>query len=234
MIVDDNLHEVQLLKVYVERQKELELVAMETDAYEARRFLLENRVDLLLLDVDMPRMDGIKLYGSLPDPPLVIFHTAHDRFAVDSYDLGAVDFLVKNMHYERFLKAIKRALAELGKVSEPAPMLKEIPGDYLFLYDRDLKMESRVPLSEIEYVEVKNHALVLYFRESTRVYSSSLKANLPILLGAGFIQVNRSYVVRKSAVYSTDGHVVHLWNRPERLSLGRAFAKAFMEFYHGR
>lgn len=237
MIVDDNPHEVQLLKMYVERQVELSLVAIETNAYEAQRFLLQNEIDLLLLDVEMPGMDGLELYGSLPDPPLVIFHTAHDRFAVNGFDFGAVDFLVKNMHYERFVKAIKRALDDLaqarGKQTE-ASLLEEVPDDYLFLYDREDKVLGKVPLSEIFFVEVRQHDFIVYFKEETKIYNSSLKANLPKLLGAGFIQVNRSFVVRKSVVYGTDGKDVLLWHRKERIRLSATYAGAFLAFFENK
>ena len=114
MIVDDEPLSRDVLRRYISEIKDLDLVAECHDGFEASHMLGQNHVDLLFLDINMPGLTGISLARSLANAPLIIFTTAYPEFAVEGFELDALDYLVKPYSFERFLKAVNRALAKLS------------------------------------------------------------------------------------------------------------------------
>ncbi|MEJ7680768.1 MAG: response regulator [Segetibacter sp.] len=108
--IDDELPALELIKEYVSRFPALKLVQIFDDAIAAAEFIRNNLVDLLFLDINMPDITGLELVRSLTDKPLIIFTTAYKKFAIDGFELDAVDYLLKPVDFERFSKAVNKAI----------------------------------------------------------------------------------------------------------------------------
>ena len=120
-VIDDEPYALELIKDYIIRTPFLELSGCFSNPFKAMDFLNREKVDLIFLDINMPELSGIQLYKSLNLPPLVIFTTAYPEFAAESYEYNAVDYLVKPVKYERFLKAVNKASTFIHPVTESAP-----------------------------------------------------------------------------------------------------------------
>jgi len=138
ILADDEPLARTILATYINDHPGLELAAICKDAFETQLAINEKQCDLLFLDINMPQVSGISLLKSLSNPPLVIFTTAYPEFAVEGYELNAVDYLLKPFSFERFLKAVNKASTLLRKVTvpeQPTPV-----DDYLFFkVDKKLK-----------------------------------------------------------------------------------------------
>ena len=120
MIVDDEPLAVRLLVSYVEKTPDLELLGSFTDSIRAINAVKEQKPDLLLLDIQMPNIDGMELAHSLPEHTRVIFTTAFKEYAFESYEVNALDFLLKPIRYNKFLAAIEKARKQLAPQPEPS------------------------------------------------------------------------------------------------------------------
>ena len=114
MIVDDEPLSRDVLRKYIAEVKDLDLVAECSDGFEATHRLVQNHIDLIFLDINMPGLTGISLARSLANAPMIIFTTAYPEFAVEGFELDALDYLVKPYSFERFLKGVNKALAKLS------------------------------------------------------------------------------------------------------------------------
>jgi DNA-binding LytR/AlgR family response regulator len=203
IIVDDEPLSRDVLRGYIERVKDLELLAACRDAAEANQVLLEEHVDILFLDIQMPGLTGISLARSLSNAPLIIFATAYPRYAVEGFDLEAVDYLVKPFSFERFLKAINRALERLsaGK-QEAAPSGK-------IIVKADRKLYALNP-GEILYLEGQGDYVRLHMAHTKLMVHDTLRNYLDTLPEADFIRIHRSFVVNLNKIEFIEGNQVRI------------------------
>lgn len=193
MIVDDEDLARALLAKYIDQIDDLELVASCGSPLEAFNLLSKQAVDLLFLDIQMPEMKGTELMNALHPKPLVVFTTAYSEYAIESYDLEAVDYLLKPIRFERFLKAVQKA----RKLQPTIPSMTE---DTLILksgYDLH-----KVALEDILYIEGMKEYVAFHTpgRRIISLYSlKSLEKSLP---SDRFLRVHRSYIVQKKHVKS--------------------------------
>jgi DNA-binding LytR/AlgR family response regulator len=203
MIVDDEPLARELLESYALRISELKLVKSSGNAIEAFTFMQDTGVDLLFLDIQMPQVTGIELLRSLKNRPQVILTTAYREYAFEAFDLDVVDYLLKPISFERFLRAI-------GKIKQLKQHLESIPSelapvpsfDDAFLYLKENREMVKVFLNDILYIE----SLRDYVRVKTRkgeviTYQkiSYLEQKLPV---NRFIRVHRSFIVSSDKVVS--------------------------------
>lgn len=132
LIVDDEPIGREILENFVKKINFLELVAVCEDAFEALDVLESQPVDLLLSDIQMPEINGLEFVRSLPSPPVIIFITAYDEYAVNSFDLGVADYLLKPVTFERFLKAVNKARLQIDNLRKVSTTNNENPGHFFF------------------------------------------------------------------------------------------------------
>ncbi len=182
VIVDDEPRAVEILEAYVRKTPFLEWSASFRNPMKALVHLEDNATDLLLLDIDMPDLSGLQLLRSLTVQPLVIFVTAHGEYAVDSYEFDAVDYLLKPVEYDRFLKAATRARGRLqGR------------RDHLFLKSGTKLI--RVALGEIRFVQAAGNYVTFVAGSREIMTLMTMKDTLERLPDAGFVRVHKSYIV---------------------------------------
>ena len=207
LIVDDEFLALNVLEEYIKQVPQLILAAKTKSPIEALEILQSQQIDLLFLDIQMPQMKGTNLLKTLPKPPVTIFTTAYPQYAVEAYDLNAVDYLTKPFSFDRFLQAINKA----QKIINPAHNgdLNGKQKDYL-LVKADHKL-IKIPHKDIKYIEgfreyvriVKVNGEKILFLESMK----NLEAELP---SSQFLRVHKSYIISKSFVKSVSGSIIQM------------------------
>jgi len=195
--VDDEPPALQVIQKYIAAIPSLELAASCGNAVEALTVLQNNHVDLMFLDIQMPHIFGTDFMRTLSHPPKVIFTTAFRKYAVEGFDLDAVDYLLKPISFERFLKAINKVMKWNLPVSEnisiPEAQSKDNGNDFIFL--RADRKNIKVNLSDILFVESLKDYIKVVTKEKTIVAKHSISAleeNLPPHL---FVRIHRSFIV---------------------------------------
>src|SRR5678815_1773674 len=162
LLIDDEPPALKVLASYISNIDGLEIVAQCKNAIEALDVLRQKTVDVIFLDIKMPKMLGTEFLKNLSHPPKVIFVTAYRDYAVDGYELDAVDYLVKPVSFERFFKAITKLNRLVGQVAPLSPVsVKDNPEGFIYLkVDRDMK---KVFINEIAYIESWKDYVKVYF-----------------------------------------------------------------------
>ncbi len=203
IIVDDEPISRDILRKYIGDIPELELRAECQDAFEANRHLAENQTDLIFLDINMPRLSGVSFARSLKAAPLIIFTTAYPEYAVEGFDLNAVDYLVKPFSFERFLKAANKALSIMADAS-PAQ-----PADSTILVRSDKKIYS-IKHDAIQFIEGCGDYIKVHTEDKTLVVHDTMKGFVSTLPLEQFMRVHKSYAVNISKVEYLDGNTIHI------------------------
>ncbi|HZH94767.1 MAG TPA: LytTR family DNA-binding domain-containing protein [Flavisolibacter sp.] len=192
LIVDDEPPAIKVLEKYVGLAEGLQLAGTCANAFTAMTFLKAAPVDLIFLDIQMPKLSGIGFLKTLQHPPKVIFTTAYKEFAIDAFDLDAVDYLLKPVSLERFLKAV-------NKLTSPgaSPVEKAVSSDQSgFLYFRSQRKMVKVFLDDILYIEsVKDYIKIFRKEDKPLLVKGSittLEAMLPVSF---FVRIHRSFIV---------------------------------------
>ncbi len=190
IVVDDEPRAHAVLKNYIEKLNSIKLQDSFYNTMEAFEHLRTHPVDLVLLDINMPELDGFSLIEMTTKMPMVIFVTAYTEYAHKSYDYGAIDYLHKPIRFERFVKAIDKALKWRKLICNE---LQEI----------EIKVDGRVrslPTSEIRYIESLGNYSKLVLKNSSTLILTSLKELEEKLPRSSFIRIHKSFIVNISSV----------------------------------
>lgn len=202
IIVDDEPLALDILEAFVQKMPNLELVARCENAFEANEAINSNEVDLMFLDIQMPQLNGVDFLKSLKNPPEVIFTTAFSDYAIEGYELNIVDYLLKPISMDRFMKAVNKATDKLSQSNvKPSP---EEDATYFFV-KADKKLV-KINFDEIIYIEgLKDYVIIK--QESSRVITlqtmKSLEAKLPAPM---FRRIHRSFIVNTTKLKALDGN----------------------------
>ena len=203
IIVDDEPLSRDILRRYIARVRELTLVGECSDAMEATGLLAEKQVDLMFLDIQMPGLSGISFARSLTSSPLIIFTTAFPRFAVEGFELNAVDYLVKPFSLERFLKAVHRSLELLKQKTGTEA------GAGRILLKADRKLYAVDP-SDILYLEGQGDYVRVCLDEKRLVVHGTLKELVESLPTESFMRIHKSYAVNLKRIAFIEGNQVRI------------------------
>jgi DNA-binding LytR/AlgR family response regulator len=191
--VDDEKLVLDLLVDNIKKVPFLYLVKSCKNALEAADVLHKEQVDLIFLDIQMPGLNGLQFMQSLSNPPMVIFVTAYKEYAFDSFNVNAVDYLLKPVSFERFLKACNKA-QELHNLQQKS-VEKEISQDYFFVYVEYNLV--KVIITEILYIEGMKDYIKIFLSSSSRpvITKMSMKAMEEKLSAHRFVRVHKSYII---------------------------------------
>ena len=206
VIIEDEPLAQNVLKKYIEDHPALQLVAVCTDALEAQTVLNQQPVQLLFLDINLPKLSGINFIKTLIHPPLVIFTTAYPEFAVEGFELDAIDYLLKPFSFERFLKAVNKALEKLNKTENTI-----IASPFIFL--KTDKKVYKVDLEDILYIESIGDYAKVITTQGQHVVNNTLKKLLEELPNAQFIRVHKSYIIAKNKIVFFEGNYVKVGDK---------------------
>ena len=190
IIVDDEPRAIELLKGYLQHFEQVKLVATFRNALKALEFLNKEPVDLIFLDINMPQLSGISLSKILPEKTKIIFTTAYSEYAVESYEVNAVDYLLKPISLERFSKAIQKVFGKPEKTrNEPSDVI----------YVKSGSKTHRIDPTQIFYLE-KDGNYMTYFLENQKVVARESIAEALLQLPSGFMQVHKSYIINTNKI----------------------------------
>lgn len=208
LLVDDEPSALDVLRAYVTATPMLELVGECHHAMGAFDFLQRQQVDLIFLDIRMPQLLGTDFVKSLSHPPQVIFTTAHRDYAVDGFDLNAVDFLLKPISLDRFLRAVQKAI-------HPGPIV--LKGDQViptsnprFLYFRSDRKMVKVLTDDIRYIESLKDYVKIIHGDQTLITKQTIMAVSEMLPTDEFVRVHRSFIVGLRHISSWSPHAVFI------------------------
>jgi len=227
IVIDDEPFALNLIKDYVIKTPYLELINTFTNPFKALAYLNTNRADLIFLDINMPELSGIQLLKSLPYQPNVIFTTAYPEYGAESYDYNAVDYLLKPIKYERFLKAVNKAQSTVS-----APPDHEIQNHKATKQDQDeLFIKSgtqihKVSINDILYVEGAGNYSTIHFKESKILTLLKMTEVLNLLPADQFIRIHKSYIVSLKHIDIIEKHRVLIHKKP--IPVGISYREHFL------
>ncbi|MBN1822042.1 MAG: response regulator transcription factor [Prolixibacteraceae bacterium] len=226
LIVDDEPLAQDVLKDYVESCPELELVMICNDALEAGDIVRKENIDLLFLDINMPRLTGINFVKSLSHTPLFILITAYPEFAIEGFEVEAVDYLLKPVPFERFRKAVNRALERLEnrQISEQTPIQH-------ILVKAD-KKNYRIEFNNLLFLEAMGDYVRFYMEDKKLMVHGTLKEIVQKLPEKQFIRIHKSFIVNISKVNYIEGNMVKLGN--EKIPVSLTYREEFFKIMNNK
>lgn len=229
IIVDDESGAVEILTRYVNKSADLELVRSFRDSVEALTFLAGNEVDLVFLDIDMPNLDGMQLSELIRNKDIqVIFCTAYSEYAVESYEKDAVDYLLKPIAFERFRKAVDKALATHDEASGPDRTdRREKRREIRKLFIKSGPRIHQVDTGELLYMEKKGHYVVFHTPTGELLSRMNMNDLLNALPPDEFIRVHRSFVVAVDKIETIEKHSVAI--KGKKIPIGDSYRNDFFE-----
>ncbi len=230
-VIDDEPFALELIKDYILRTPFLELAECFSNPFKALDYLNRVKVDLIFLDINMPELSGIELYKSLVAPPKVIFTTAYPEFAAESYEYNAVDYMVKPVKYERFLKAVNKAsglihpAVEKQEASSPAQSIKEFKA-HMFI--KSGTQQIKVHPDDILYVEADGNYMCFHTDKKKIMSLLTMKDVLEMLPADDFARIHKSYIIALKHLEAIEKHDVVVSGK--KIPIGVTFREHFLEF----
>ena len=220
VIIDDEPLARSMVTEYLQDYPGLQIMQECNDGFEGVKAIMQHQPDLIFLDIKMPDISGLELMASLPGAPMVIFTTAFSEHAVQSFELDAVDYLLKPFSEERFLKACKKArtLQEMLEKSAKA----DAP-DYIII--KSGYEQYKLQLQEILFLESAGNYISFVTKDNKKILSRmSMQEALALLPVARFTRVHRSFIVSNDKVTKADRNNLYMGNIS--IPIGAAYAEA--------
>lgn len=214
--IDDEPEALEIIKIHFEKIPFVDLKAFFTHPLEAVEYLHQETVDFILLDIQMPDISGIELAKSLQNPPLIIFTTAYPQFAVESYNVDAVDFLVKPIVLDRLLKAILKVQKQLAIYSKRQPS-----SNFFFLKSGNGQI--KIQYNSIIYLESDGNYLKFVTKEENHLGRMSLSEMEQNLTERQFLRIHKSYIINVNYLKTIESHRLSMGD--EWLPIGRKYKK---------
>ena len=207
--IDDEHVAHDIIKDYCDMLPNFELQKKCYDALEALQYLSEHEVDLIFLDLNMPKLKGFDFLKTLSSPPKVIVTTAYSEFALEGYELNVVDYLLKPFSFERFLKAINKAVG-LAKATTPPSKSAEIASQTNSIFIRSDKKYVQITIDDILYIEASGNYTKLILPEETITTREKISDLLISLDSDNFLQVHKSFAVATNRIKSIEGNRIKI------------------------
>ncbi|MEM8488979.1 MAG: response regulator transcription factor, partial [Bacteroidota bacterium] len=185
--IDDEPRALSVLGNHASRTELVDLLESFVDPFAAIDYINSNAVDLVFLDINMPEIDGLRLVKCLTNKPLIVFTTAHSEYAIESYEVEALDYLLKPFDYTRFIAAVHKAKARREAEAQVVPAA--------FLFVNTGNQKQRIVVDELQYLVSEGNYVRYVATSGSYLVRASIKDTLRSLSPAAFMQVHRSYIV---------------------------------------
>lgn len=227
IVVDDEPMARDVLRRYIEKLPLLQLAGEYSNAIDALLFLQNSSVDLIFLDIRMPELLGTEFVKSLHNPPKIIFTTAFKEYALDGFELDAVDYLLKPIRFERFLKAVNKAFPGRG---DHTAMLEDAASEQKnsddFFYIRVERKLVKIILKDLLYIESDRDYVKIYTTDRIYVTRQTISSIEAMLDDKEFIRIHRSFMISLSKIRSFNNESVEIGS--EELPIGKLYRNHFM------
>jgi len=234
IVIDDEPMALDLIKSYIAKTPFLESGECFTNPYKAVDYLIHNKIDLVFLDINMPELSGIQLLKSLPFPPQVIFTTAYPEFAAESYEYNAVDYLLKPVRFERFLKAVNKAAGLSKTANDERKEGLDSSGNNEYLYIKSGTRLIKVRPSDILYVEGAGNYMTFYTTDKKIMSLLTMQEVLDMLSTELFVRIHKSYLISLQHIDAIEKHDVII--NGKQIPIGMTYREQFLSIInkHGR
>ncbi|MBN1272842.1 MAG: response regulator transcription factor [Candidatus Aminicenantes bacterium] len=224
MIVDDEPLAQKVLEKYIASLPSLELTHICRNALEATSYLHEQVVNLIFLDIKMPGLSGMEFLKTLTNPPLVIITTAYSEYALEGYEYAVVDYLLKPIAFERFLKAVNRVQERIKRkdidIKEKDKPKKDQDDVFTLKCGSDLH---RIRLSDIKYIEGYGNFVKIHTLKKTILATAKMKVLEKELTKSHFVRVHKSYIVSLGKIERIKDDLIHIMD--DTIPIGRFYKK---------
>ncbi len=218
LLVDDENLALEVLQYYCNQINDIEVVGMCRNAQEATMVLQTTSVDVIFLDIQMPLISGLQWYKQLASPPAVIFCTAFSNFAVESYDVNAIDYLLKPISFERFQLAIEKLKKQI----------KQLENNFIVV--RADRKDHKIPMNEILFIRGLSNYYEVITETKLIIGYGSLSELEEKLSKSGFVRVHRSYIVAKNKIESISSGTLYI--KEHQVPIGRNYRTCVNELYN--
>ncbi|HMG15567.1 MAG TPA: LytTR family DNA-binding domain-containing protein [Saprospiraceae bacterium] len=229
IIVDDEPLALDILETFIQQIPELTLVSRCVNAFEANQALLDHDIDLMFLDIQMPQMTGLEFLKTLPNPPMVIFTTAFPNFALEGFELNVLDYLLKPIAADRFLKAVNKAKEHYTK--QKASEIAEAGDDKNFFFVKADKKLVKINYHEITYIEGLKDYVIIWLEQNRIITLQTMKSLEDKLDLRSFKRIHRSFIVNLDKVTAVNGNMVELYFKGQlkQLPVGKNYKDELLE-----
>ncbi|RAJ83479.1 DNA-binding LytR/AlgR family response regulator [Chitinophaga dinghuensis] len=221
--IDDEPVALTVIKNHAAMVPFLEMKGYFTNAFEAMEFLNKEKIDLLFLDIKMPDISGLDFLTSMPEPPMTVFTTAYSEHAVKSFELDAIDYLLKPFSLARFIKACNKVHG-LWLLKQRQTTVRDVP-EYIFI--KSGYEQLKIILDDILYLESAGNYVNFVLKDKKIISRLSMQEAIDLLPESMFTRVHRSYIVANNKIERADRNSLYIQHFP--VPIGAAFAEAVEE-----
>jgi two-component system, LytTR family, response regulator len=226
IIVDDEPIAIRVIKNHLHQFNDIEIVAECKNAIQAFEELKKKKVDLIFLDIQMPQLTGIEFVKTLLNPPKVIITTAYRDYALEGYELNIIDYLLKPISFERFLKAINKYYQQ-SSTNEIEIKLDENSLDNQFIYVKENKRMHKIYLQEIYYIESMKEYVAIYLNDRKIIAKNTLSNFEEKLPGNQFIRIHKSFIISIPKIRSFNSTSIEI--KDINLTISRHYKEGVMK-----
>lgn len=223
--VDDEPKALDVIHRYCKKIDSLSLKAQFREPVKAVEFLRTEKVELLFLDINMPELNGIQLFSTLADKPMVIFTTAYSEYAIESYRLNAIDYLLKPITFERFLQSVNKASELIKLKNNSQPGINSSKADFIFL--KSGPQTHKVKVDDIYYLEKDGNYITVYSKEKKILLRENMTDIFDLIPKEGFIRVHKSFIVASRHIETIESEQVIV--NKTKIPLGITYRDAFLK-----
>ncbi|MBU8892102.1 MAG: LytTR family DNA-binding domain-containing protein [Bacteroidales bacterium] len=221
LIVDDEDLAQDVIEKYIASIPMLEITGKCNNAIEAISHLHENKVHIMFLDINMPEITGLEMLRTLNNPPKVILTTAYSEFELESFEYGIVDYLLKPIKLDRFIKAVNRAIEQINKKESREIITDSVKNETKSLFIKEDHITYSIDFNDILFIEAYGNYLKIYTPEKTYVIRETMHNIIGKLSEKYFIRVHKSYIVSLEKIKKIMGNIIYI-NRHE-IPVGNTF-----------
>ncbi len=233
LVIDDEPPAREIIHSYIKEMPVLEFAGECGNALQSISFLQQNYIDLIFLDIKMPQMNGNEFLKTIKNPPPVIFTTAHIDYAMEGYELDVIDYLLKPIKFDRFVKAVNKAFILKGNNALEIKVVKETPPKAeSFVYFRCDRKMVKVMLRDILYVESMKDYVKVFTTDDIVITKLSLNSVQSMLPEKEFLRTHRSYIVSMSKIKSYTHELMEI-NKAE-IPIGKLYRNEVLETLNPR
>ena len=232
IIIDDEPLAIEVIESYIDRLDDFEIVAKCSNALKAFEILQKQTINVIFLDIQMPKLTGIEFLKSLQNPPQIIFTTAYRDYAIESYELDIVDYLLKPISFDRFLKGIGKLYRENKTIEPASPSLQITEKEDSYIYLKVDKKMVKILLKDILYIESLKDYVRIKTTEKTVVSHQKISYLEEKLPEECFMRIHRSYIVSLSKVESYSSTTIEVPN--QELPIGRNYKNQVLTVLNGK
>lgn len=225
LIIDDEHIAHDIIKGYCDMMPNMQLMKHCYDALEALDYLSTHSIDLIFLDLNMPRLKGFDFLKTLPSKPKVIVTTAYKEYALEGYELEITDYLLKPFSFERFLKAVNKAVHSTRNTTVLPLQNENTEAEHIFLSSN--KKHYQVKVSDILYIEASGNYCKVVLKNDSILIRDKISNMLEKLSSEHFIQVHKSFIVAKTHITSIEGNRILI--EDTNIPIGKFFKANIVE-----